>query len=68
MQALGVVELTGELGELAFCHPAIVHCVSPSRGVEPRFMKRPAPKPGVLLSLPLVGRMASASETCGPTC
>ena len=34
-----VVELTGEPGDMVFCHPTIVHCVSPNRGVEPRFMR-----------------------------
>ena len=34
-----VVELTGEPGDMVFCHPAIMHCVSPNRGVQPRFMR-----------------------------
>ena len=34
-----VVELTGEPGDMVFCHPSIVHCVSPNRGSEPRFMR-----------------------------
>jgi hypothetical protein len=34
-----VVELTGEPGDMVFCHPMIVHSVSPNRGSEPRFMR-----------------------------
>jgi len=34
-----VVELTGEPGDMVFCHPTIAHCVAPNRGVEPRFMR-----------------------------
>lgn len=34
-----VVELTGEPGDMVFCHPTIVHCASPNRGAEPRFMR-----------------------------
>jgi hypothetical protein len=34
-----VVELTGEPGDMVFCHPTLVHCVAPNRGVEPRFMR-----------------------------
>jgi hypothetical protein len=34
-----VVELTGEPGDMVFCHPAIVHCVAPNRGAWPRFMR-----------------------------
>lgn len=34
-----VVELTGEPGDMVFCHPAIVHSVAPNRGDRPRFMR-----------------------------
>jgi hypothetical protein len=36
---LRVVELTGEPGDMVFCHPVMVHCVAPNRGVRPRFMR-----------------------------
>jgi Phytanoyl-CoA dioxygenase (PhyH) len=36
---LRVVELTGEPGDMVFCHPAIVHSVAPNRGSRPRFMR-----------------------------
>jgi hypothetical protein len=36
---LRVVELTGEPGDMVFCHPAIVHCAAPNRGAWPRFMR-----------------------------
>jgi hypothetical protein len=36
---LRVVELTGEPGDMVFCHPVMVHCVSPNRGTRPRFMR-----------------------------
>ncbi len=36
---LRVVELTGEPGDMVFCHPSIVHCGSPNHGAEPRFMR-----------------------------
>lgn len=36
---LRVVELTGEPGDMVFCHPAIVHSVAPNRGSWPRFMR-----------------------------
>jgi hypothetical protein len=36
---LRVAELTGEPGDMAFCHPAIVHCRAPNRGTRPRFMR-----------------------------
>ena len=36
---LRVVELTGEPGDVVFCHPVMVHCVAPNRGVRPRFMR-----------------------------
>jgi hypothetical protein len=36
---LRVVELTGEPGDMVFCHPLIVHCVAPNRGTRPRFMR-----------------------------
>jgi ectoine hydroxylase-related dioxygenase (phytanoyl-CoA dioxygenase family) len=34
-----VVELTGEPGDMVFCHPTIVHCASPNHGAQPRFMR-----------------------------
>ena len=34
-----VVELTGEPGDMVFCHPVMVHCVAPNRGTQPRFMR-----------------------------
>jgi len=34
-----VVELTGEPGDMVFCHPCIVHCASPNLGDRPRFMR-----------------------------
>ncbi len=37
--AVRVVELTGEPGDMVFCHPAIVHCGAPNRGLRPRFMR-----------------------------
>jgi hypothetical protein len=36
---LRVVELTGEPGDMVFCHPVMVHCVAPNRGTAPRFMR-----------------------------
>jgi len=36
---LRVVELTGEPGDMVFCHPAIVHCRAPNHGAYPRFMR-----------------------------
>ena len=36
---LRVVELTGEPGDMVFCHPVMVHCVAPNRGGRPRFMR-----------------------------
>jgi hypothetical protein len=36
---LRVVELTGEPGDMVFCHPAMVHCRAPNRGTHPRFMR-----------------------------
>jgi hypothetical protein len=36
---LRVVELTGEPGDMVFCHPAVVHCAAPNRGARPRFMR-----------------------------
>ncbi len=36
---LRVVELTGEPGDMVFCHPAMVHCRAPNRGTYPRFMR-----------------------------
>jgi hypothetical protein len=34
-----VVELTGEPGDMVFCHPSIVHSAAPNRGEQPRFMR-----------------------------
>jgi hypothetical protein len=36
---LRVVELTGEPGDMVFCHPVMVHCPAPNRGTRPRFMR-----------------------------
>jgi ectoine hydroxylase-related dioxygenase (phytanoyl-CoA dioxygenase family) len=36
---LRVAELTGEPGDMVFCHPVMVHCVAPNRGERPRFMR-----------------------------
>jgi Phytanoyl-CoA dioxygenase (PhyH) len=36
---LRVVELTGEPGDMVFCHPSMVHCRAPNRGRHPRFMR-----------------------------
>jgi len=36
---LRVVELTGEPGDMVFCHPVMVHCVAPNRAAWPRFMR-----------------------------
>lgn len=36
---LRVVELTGEPGDMVFCHPVMVHCIAPNRGPRPRFMR-----------------------------
>jgi hypothetical protein len=36
---LRVVELTGEPGDMVFCHPVMVHCVAQNRGTRPRFMR-----------------------------
>jgi hypothetical protein len=36
---LRVVELTGEPGDMVVCHPVMVHCRAPNRGVRPRFMR-----------------------------
>jgi hypothetical protein len=36
---LRVVEMTGEPGDMVFCHPAMVHCRAPNRGPRPRFMR-----------------------------
>jgi hypothetical protein len=36
---LRVVELTGEPGDMVFCHPVMVHCVAPNRRPRPRFMR-----------------------------
>lgn len=36
---LRVVELTGEPGDMVFCHPCMVHCGAPNRGDRPRFMR-----------------------------
>jgi hypothetical protein len=37
--SLRVVELTGEPGDMVFCHPLMVHCSAPNRGAWPRFMR-----------------------------
>ena len=34
-----MTELTGEPGDMVFCHPVMVHCVAPNRGTRPRFMR-----------------------------
>ncbi len=36
---LRVVELTGEPGDMVFCHPVMVHCAAQNRGTRPRFMR-----------------------------
>jgi hypothetical protein len=36
---LRVLELTGEPGDMVFCHPVMVHCAAPNRGARPRFMR-----------------------------
>jgi hypothetical protein len=36
---LRVVELTGEPGDMVFCHPVMVHSISANRGTRPRFMR-----------------------------
>ncbi len=36
---LRVVELTGEPGDVVFCHPCMVHCGATNRGARPRFMR-----------------------------
>jgi hypothetical protein len=36
---LRVVELTGEPGDMVFCHPCLAHCGVPNRGTRPRFMR-----------------------------
>ena len=36
---LRVVELTGEPGDMVFCHPLVVHCSTQNRGTRPRFMR-----------------------------
>jgi hypothetical protein len=36
---LRVVELTGEPGDMVFCHPVMVRCAAPNRGTRPRFMR-----------------------------
>jgi len=36
---LRVVELTGEPGDMVFCHPTIVHCASANCGTWPRMMR-----------------------------
>ncbi len=37
--ALRVVELTGEPGDMVFCHPCMVHCGAANRGDYPRLMR-----------------------------
>jgi hypothetical protein len=36
---LRVVELTGEPGDMVFCHPVMVHCAARNHGTQPRFMR-----------------------------
>lgn len=36
---LRVVELTGQPGDMVFCHPVMVHCAVANRGARPRFMR-----------------------------
>jgi hypothetical protein len=36
---LRVVELTGEPGDMVFCHPVMVHCRAQNRGARPRFSR-----------------------------
>ena len=36
---LRVVELTGQPGDMVFCHPCLAHCGAPNRGERPRFMR-----------------------------
>jgi hypothetical protein len=36
---LRVVELTGEPGDMVFCHPVMLHCAARNRGDWPRFMR-----------------------------
>jgi ectoine hydroxylase-related dioxygenase (phytanoyl-CoA dioxygenase family) len=36
---LRVAELTGEPGDMVFCHPVMVHCAAANRGTRPRFMR-----------------------------
>jgi len=36
---LRVVELTGEPGDMVFCHPLLLHCVAPNCRETPRFMR-----------------------------
>ena len=36
---LRVTELTGEPGDMVFCHPVMVHCAAQNRGTRPRFMR-----------------------------
>lgn len=36
---LRVAELTGEPGDMVFCHPLMIHCSAPNRGTRPRFMR-----------------------------
>ena len=36
---LRVIELTGEPGDMVFCHPSMVHCGVPNRGERPRMMR-----------------------------
>jgi hypothetical protein len=36
---LRVAELTGEPGDMVFCHPVMVHCAAPNRDTRPRFMR-----------------------------
>ena len=36
---LRVMELTGEPGDMVFCHLVMVHCAVPNRGARPRSMR-----------------------------
>jgi hypothetical protein len=36
---LRVAELTGEPGDMVFCHPLMVHCAAANRGAQPRLMR-----------------------------
>ncbi len=75
---LRVVELTGEPGDMVFCHPLMVHCAAPNRGTRPRFWtgvrasgrRRPAPCPRSCERSTLARRGTSSSDACSsrPAC